>query len=79
MFNDYFIRKIEDIQLKFNNNDNDQLKILAKVIKRPDSTLEMESISVKEMYEAITRMKSSNSCGLDQISLKTVKMIPEIM
>ena len=68
MFNDYFIRKIEDIQLRFNNNDNDQLKILAKVIKRPESTLEIESVSVNEMYEAITRMKTSNSCGFDQIS-----------
>ena len=31
------------------------------------------------MYEAITNVISSNSCGFDEISSKTIKMIPELM
>ena len=77
-FNDFFIRKIELIQSKFNKDDNDQMKILEKVINRPETTLEIDSITVDEMYKAIQRMKTSTSCGFDQLSSKTIKLIPEI-
>ena len=78
IFNDFFIHKIETIQSKFNPNDDEQMQILEKLIDKPTSTLELESITVDEMYKAINRMKTSTSCGFDQISSKTIKLIPEM-
>ena len=78
MFNEYFIDKIEKIQEKFDDKDDQQMNILQRLIKKPESTLEVNQITVNEMYEPIVRMKSSTSCGFDQLSSKTIKMIPEM-
>ena len=62
------IHKIEDIQKKMDSNDNDQINLLKKLIKKPEKSLNMDQIIIDEMYIAITRMKTTNSSGFNQIS-----------
>ena len=71
-FNDYFIEKIEGIEEKFIRNDEDDMEILKKLVKKPEEELEVKSGTVSEVYE------SSNSCSFDQIISGNLKTIPEI-
>ena len=78
IFNEFFIKKVEDIQSKFDEEDSDQMEILSKLIPRPNTTLDINYVTINEVYDAVIRMKTTNSCGFDQINSKTMKMIPQI-
>ena len=78
VFNDFFINKTKDIQAKFDDDDEGQLEILEKLVPKPKTTLDIDHVTIDEVYAAICRMKTSNSCGFDQISSRTMKMTPEI-
>ena len=79
MFNQFFVKKIKDIQEKFNPNDDDQIPLLERLIRRPNTKLEVNFITINEVYDAITWLRTSNSCGYDQMSSRIIKMIPELM
>ena len=79
LFSKFFIEKIEDIRTKFKHDDNDQIPLLEKLVDRPKEKLEVDYVSINEMYDTISTLKTSNSCGFDQMSSKIIKMIPEIM
>ena len=53
--------------------------MLAKLIEKPDSELDIEEVEDNEIYKTITEMKSTNACGYDGLNSRIVKMIPHIM
>ena len=79
IFSRFFSKKIEDIQKQFNADDNDQLPLLEKLVEKPVTSLDIDSVSINEVYQAITKLKSTNATGYDQMTSRIVKMIPEIM
>ena len=61
IFNDFFTKKINYIEESFDDNDEDQLDILKRLIPKPESGLDLKFFIVDEMYSAITRMKTSTN------------------
>ena len=78
VFNDHFIDKVNKIRRGFRNDSEDPIEILEKLVKKPESKFTIPEITLKETYNIITNMKSSNSSGFDEITSKTIKMIPHV-
>ena len=64
IFNEHFVNKQDTIRNRFENNDR--------------ITLEIDFVTVNEVYEAVHGLKTSNSCGFNQLSLQKIKLIPRI-
>ena len=78
IFSQHFTTKIENIRKAFPVVDDEPIALLSKLIERPNSELDLESVEVDEIYRIINEMPSTNACGYDGISSRIVKMIPHI-
>ena len=54
------------------------MEMLEKFFPKPETTLNIDHVTIIEVYSTIISINTANSCGFDQISSRTVKMMPEI-
>ena len=76
--NQFFNEKIRKIRKEIPETNQDPMELVRKLIPKKESRFKMKEINVQRTYEIIENMKSSNTCGFDNISSRTIKMIPEL-
>ena len=54
----------------------DPIQILQKTMPKPKSTLTLNKITYNQTLKIIKEMKTSNSVGVDNVSSRTLKLIP---
>ena len=77
--NEYFIEKIHTIQQEFSYQKLDPLFFVRNLIPKPDSRFILPEITLKETTEIIKQSKNSNTTGFDNISMKILKLNPEVI
>ena len=55
MFNNYFNDKISKIKDTFSNNDETAMKILNKIVKKPNTSIDFTATNVYKVYEKIAK------------------------
>ena len=53
IFSIFFKRKTTDIQDKFNKDGDEQIEILEMLINKPKTELDIEFVTIDEVYQAI--------------------------
>ena len=78
MMNNFFMEKIEKIRKNFGERRNSNLSYLELLIGKPNTQFHLPEITIKETYEIITNMKTTNSSGFDNTNSRIIKEILHI-
>ena len=71
-----FINKVENIRDKVRGNSYMAINTFKSLIPRVEETWRMCYTTVEEVYEHLQRMKKTNACGNDEITLRIMKEMP---
>ena len=76
--NEFFSKKIKKIREEFPDVNVDTIEILGKLIKKPVKKFSMPLITYEETYSIISKMKLSGASGMDDITTKFTKQVPQL-
>ena len=75
VMNSFFVNKIQKLRQKLPQNPGDPLSLVRKLMQNRRCSLELKPIHPDEVYKILSNLKSSSSCGVDDISSSVLKLI----
>ena len=73
----FFVEKVESIRNSINADTFEAISTYKSIIPRVEDTLSLKRKSVEEVYDVITKQKSSNAKGNDEITMRIIKTLPQ--
>ena len=71
-----FVEKVQRIRNKINGNRYEAIRSYKNAIPRNENDFKLEIVSVEQVYNIINNMKTSNSCGNDELTSRIIKQMP---
>ena len=68
--NEFFVKKIENIRKNIKSHNFQAIDFLKKFIPKPNKSFSLKAPSVARIKGIISKLKSSNASGFDNISIK---------
>ena len=72
--NQFFIKKVQDLRKSIPVNLGDPLELVRKLMRYRTCSLPLGAFHPDEILEIITKLKSTKSCGLDNIDSYIIKL-----
>ena len=76
VMNEYYILKTRELRKDFANTEDQALEITNYLLPNVDSEFSFKRIKTHEMYEILTDLKNSKTCGDDYIAAFILKEMP---
>ena len=73
--NQFFIKKVKDLRKSIPVNLGDPLELVRKLMRYRTCSLPLGAFHPGEILEIITKLKSTKSCGLDNIDSYILKLV----
>ena len=72
--NQYFVRKVRTIVSNLPNNNSDPLALVRNAMKNRSCSFQLKAVHPDEIDKIISSLKSSRSCGMDNIDSYVIKL-----
>ena len=73
--NQFFIKKVQNLQKKLPKNKRDPLKYLKNAMKKRKCSFKFSPVSQDTILKIVKNLKNSKSTGLDDIDTNTIKLV----
>ena len=75
VMNLFFVNKVQKLRQKLPHNPGDPISLVQKLMQNRSCSFELRPVHPEEVYKILSKLKSSSSCGVDEISSSVLKLI----
>ena len=73
--NNFFIGKVDNLRKKLSPSSGDPLLLVRKLMRHRTCSLNLKPVHPDQVLEIISKLKSSSSCGIDDIDSHIIKLV----
>ena len=73
--NNFFINKVRNLRLNLPQNPGDPLRLVQKLMESRTCHFKLKSVHPDEVLKILSKLKSSSSCGTDEMGSCVLKLI----
>ena len=73
--NNFFISKVKHLQDNLPVSNGNPLNLVKNIMKNKQCKFTLNAVHPDEILKIITNLKASQSCGIDDIDLTTIKLV----
>ena len=75
IMNEFFISKVKRLESELPPSNGDSLNLIKNIMRNHQCKFSLEAVHPDQILKIISNLKSSQSCGIDNIDSKVIKLI----